>query len=57
MTARRRSGLEQFRRTLYKTQRAIGDGQALSRSPAAYAKRRARRSARRAFFGLLGGRW
>ncbi|GAC1375760.1 MAG: hypothetical protein NVSMB4_04170 [Acidimicrobiales bacterium] len=53
MTAKKRSELEQIRRGLYKTQRGLGDYQALTRSPAKYAKRRARRYATRTLFSLF----
>ncbi len=48
-----RSDLEQFRRTLYRTQRGIGTYQAARRGPAPLAKRLARRDLTRAFFRVL----
>lgn len=53
--ARRRSALSQFRRSLYVTQRTIGDYEALSRSPGRYVRRRARRSVTRSLMRALWG--
>jgi hypothetical protein len=52
--AKRKSGLSSLRSNLYKTQRAIGDLQALEKSPAALAKRRVRRAVTRDAFQGLG---
>lgn len=51
--ARRTSDLEQFRRGLYRAQRAIGDVQAASRGPAPLARRIARRALTRDLFRML----
>ncbi|MFZ5872452.1 MAG: hypothetical protein ACOYXW_18245 [Actinomycetota bacterium] len=45
--ARRRSAFEQVRRTLYKTQRTMGDFQAAGRGPGPLVRRLARRQERR----------
>jgi len=49
----KRSGLEQVRRTLYKTQRLIGDGQAARRGAVPLARRLIRRRLTRDLFRLL----
>jgi hypothetical protein len=48
------SWLETLRRTLYLTQRTIGDAQAASRGPDKLAKRLVRRSLVRAFWKGMG---
>lgn len=53
MARRQQSGLEQFRRTLYRTQRGIGDFEAAQRGPGVLAKRIIRRKATGGFFRLL----
>lgn len=53
MIARKRSALSQLRRTLYLSQRGIGDAQAVVRGPGAYGRRRARRSIARSVFRLF----
>ncbi len=50
---RKRSTLSQLRRTLYLSQRGIGDAQAVVRGPGAYGRRRARRSIARSVFRLF----
>lgn len=53
MPRRRRSGLEQVRRTMYYGQRGIGDAQAMRRGPGHYVRRVARRSLVAAFFRAM----
>jgi hypothetical protein len=48
-----RSGFEQVRRSLYKTQRLMGDAEAAQRGPAVLGRRLARRDLTRAFFRVL----
>ena len=50
---RRRSGLEQVRRSLYLSQRGIGDFQAARRGARPLAKRLVRRSVTRSLFRML----
>lgn len=49
-----RGRIERTRRALYKTQRAIGDAQALERGPKHYARRVVRRHVVRAIWRLIG---
>lgn len=51
---RKTSTFNEIRRTLYKTQRLMGDAQAAGRGPAALAKRSARRKERRIIGRFLG---
>lgn len=53
---RRHSAFEQIRRTLYKTQRTMGDVEALQRGPDKLTERLIRRSIRRRTGRWL-GRW
>ena len=53
MTARRRSGLSQIRRSSYFLSRDIGDWQAAARGPKPLAKRLIRRKLTRALFRSL----
>jgi hypothetical protein len=48
-----RSEFEQVRRTLYKTQRLMGDAEAAQRGPATLGKRLVRRDLTRTLFRIL----
>jgi hypothetical protein len=53
MASHRRSAWSQVRRSLYFTQRTMGDASAAARGPAPLAKRLIRRSVRRSIFRMF----